>query len=472
MPLASRNNVNQPVLPPVPHGPASRRRPLRILFVHGDPGDAKQCLRQLKRAHCKFSAHVVSTPKEFIKHLDSKHYDVVLAKYPLPRWQGPQVLEVLAERERSIPLIFLTDRIKQELVAELVTEGAADCVDRDHIGHLPVAIRRALSENNLREERDRSEKKLRHSEARYRALVGNLTYGICRCDGEGKFLDVNQALVTMLGYTSRKEVMAAHHVSEILCNTSNREHLLGLSYEKDGGDADVRLEIDWKRKDGTPLKVRLSGRQASTEGEKDSYEIIVEDITQQRKLEDHLRQQAAQDPLTGLANYRHLVEILDSEIKRSERTRREFALLFLDLDGLKKINDHFGHVVGSQALCRLADVLCNSCRNMDTAARFGGDEFAVILPETSEVPANLVAGRICDNLARDGRKPKLSVSIGVAIYPKDGEKIDTLMGAADVAVYAMKARAHGREENIQKTTRKISPQAAVGRKMRSRSRVS
>ena len=164
--------------------------------------------------------------------------------------------------------------------------------------------------------------------------------------------------------------------------------------------------------------------------------------------------------------------ILDSEIKRSERARREFALLFLDLDGLKKINDHFGHVVGSQALCRLADVLCNSCRNMDTAARFGGDEFAVILPETSEVPANLVAGRICDNLARDGRKPKLSVSIGVAIYPKHGEKIDTLMGAADVAVYAMKARAHGREENIQKATRKIGPQAAVGRKMRSCSRVS
>jgi diguanylate cyclase (GGDEF)-like protein/PAS domain S-box-containing protein len=272
---------------------------------------------------------------------------------------------------------------------------------------------------------------------------------MCRCDGKGKFLDVNQALVTMLGYASRKELMAAHHASEILCNASKREQLLGLSAGKDGEDGGVRLEIDWKRKDGTPLKVRLSGRQVSTESEKDSYEIIVEDITQQRKLEDHLRQQAAKDPLTGLANYRHLVEVLDTEIKRSERTGREFALLFLDLDGLKKINDRFGHVVGSEALCRLGDVLSNSCRNMDTAARFGGDEFAVILPETGEVPANLVAGRICDNLARDGRKPKLSVSIGVSIYPKDGERIDTLMGAADVALYSMKARAHGRDGNTQ-----------------------
>jgi len=211
-----------------------------------------------------------------------------------------------------------------------------------------------------------------------------------------------------------------------------------------------------------PLKVRLSGRQVSADGEKESYEIIIEDVTQQRKLEDHLRQQAAQDPLTGLANYRHLVEILDSEIKRSERTGREFALLFLDLDGLKKINDRFGHVVGSQALCRLSDVLSNSCRNMDTAARFGGDEFAVILPETGEVPANLVAGRICDNLARDGRKPKLSVSIGVAIYPKDGGKIDTLMGAADIALYSMKARAHGREGNVPNTISKLSHRPVSG----------
>jgi diguanylate cyclase (GGDEF)-like protein/PAS domain S-box-containing protein len=397
-----------------------------------------------------------------IKHLDSKYYDVLLAKYPLRRWQGPQVLKMLGERARPIPVIFLTDKIKPELVTELVTEGAADCVNKDHIGHLPVAIRRALNENNLREERDQSEKKLRHSEARYRALVGNLAYGICRCDGEGKFLDVNQALVTMLGYASRKELMATHHVSEILCNASKRQQLLGLSPGKDGEDGGVRLEIDWKRNDGTPLKVRLSGRQASTEGEKDSYEIIVEDITQQRKLEDHLRQQAAKDPLTGLANYRHLVEILDTEIKRSERTGREFALLFLDLDGLKKINDRFGHVVGSEALCRLGDVLSNSCRNMDTAARFGGDEFAVILPETGEVPANLVAGRICDNLARDGRKPKLSVSIGVAIYPKNGEKIDTLMGAADLALYSMKARAHGREGNIKDTISKLRHRPLAG----------
>lgn len=449
MSIGSRDHVKQLALPPVLLGPASRRRPLRILFVHNVLADVQQCIRELKRAHCKVSADTVSGFDQFVRLLDSKYHDVVLAKYPMHNWHGPFVTEVLSPRERRIPLIYLADKIKPEMVAHLITEGAADCVDKDHFGHLPIAIRRALSENQLRQERDQSEKKLRHSEARYRALVGNLTYGMCRCGEKGNFLDVNQALVTMLGYASRKDLLAANHARNILCDLSRREQILG-HFGQNGGPP---LEIDWKRKDGTLLKVRLSGREVTTPGEKESFEIIVEDVTQQRRLEDHLRQQAAKDPLTGLANYRHLVEVLDAEIKRSERTSREFALLFLDLDGLKKINDTFGHLVGSQALCRLADVLCNSSRDMDTAARFGGDEFALILPETGQVPANLVAGRIADNLAHDGRKPKLSVSIGVAIYPKDGESIDALMGAADVAVYAMKARAHAPDSHVQSAAR-------------------
>jgi diguanylate cyclase (GGDEF)-like protein/PAS domain S-box-containing protein len=467
MALTSREHSKELVLSPILHGPANRRRTLRVLFVQGATEEVEQCVRELRRVHCKVSADVVSSSEQLVKHLNSKSYDVVLAKYSTGNAHGSPVLDILRPRDKRVPVIFLAETMKPELAAGLITQGAADCVDTDHLGHLPIAIRRALSENNLREERDQSEKKLRHSEARYRALVGNLTYGICRCSQKGNFLDVNQALVTMLGYSSRKELLTASHARDILCDPYKRGQLMSQSSNDNGGGP---IEIDWRRKDGSPLKVRLSGREVNTDGEEDSYEIIVEDVTQQRKLEDSLRQQATKDPLTGLANYRHLVEVIDTEIKRSERTAREFALLFLDLDGLKKINDAFGHLVGSQALCRLADVLCNSSRDMDTAARFGGDEFALVLPETGEVPANLVAGRICDNLVHDGRKPKLSVSIGVAIYPKDGKRIDTLMGAADVAVYAMKARAHAPGVHAQRTAKKPSRQVAAGGGMKRSSR--
>jgi len=448
MASATRDRIKQDDLPLVLNGPASRRLPLRILFIHSVAADVELCVQELDRVQFKVSSDVVLTPDQFAGRLKSKYYDVVLAEYPSPNWQGLSALEILRRTGRQIPCIFLSGTTQPEIVAELTTKGSADCVGMDHLTHLPVAIRRALNENQLREERDQTEKKLRHSEARYRALVGNLNYGMCRCDTKGNFLDVNQALVTMLGYPSRAELLAVNLATEILCDPSKREHLLGQSAELDSADA---LEIEWKRKNETTVRVRLSGRKVD-EGETESYEIIVEDVTQQRKLEDHLRQQAATDPLTGLANYRHLVETVDLEINRTERTGREFALLFLDLDGLKKINDRCGHLVGSQALCRLADVLCICSRKIDTPARFGGDEFALVLPETGQVQANLVARRICHSLANDGREPKLSVSVGVAIYPKDGEKVDSLLGAADAALYAMKARAHGLEATAQRTT--------------------
>jgi diguanylate cyclase (GGDEF)-like protein/PAS domain S-box-containing protein len=424
---------------PVLTGSTCRGRPLRVLFVHSLIADVNHCMHELQGAHFRVTADVVVNSELFAKRLNAKSYDIVVAEHPSPHWKGMSILGLLHQLKKLIPLIFVHQSMPLETVAELITEGAADCVAMDHVGHLPVAVRRALNENNLRGERDEAEKMLHHSEARYRALVGNLTYGMCRCSVEGKCLDVNQALVTMLGYASREELLEVDYTSRVLRDTSQLARLLGHSAGKK--DDLNPLEIEWTRKDGTALKVRLSGREVTNDGGgSEGYEVIIEDVTQQRKLEDHLRQQATKDALTGLANYRRLVEVLDSEIKRSERTGREFALLLFDLDGLKRINDRYGHMVGSQALCRLADVMCIGCRDMDTAARFGGDEFALVLPETGSEAAKMVAQRIREGFANDGRKPKLSVSSGMALYPKDGKKIDALLSAADVALYAMKGK--------------------------------
>jgi diguanylate cyclase (GGDEF)-like protein len=158
------------------------------------------------------------------------------------------------------------------------------------------------------------------------------------------------------------------------------------------------------------------------------------------RLFDRVRELAASDPLTGLANYRRFIEVLEAEVRRSERTGRTFAVLLLDLDGLKKINDQLGHVVGTRAICRVAEILRGYCRAMDTAARYGGDEFALVLPESGAAAAWQVARRICEHLERDGEQPRLSVSLGVAVYPQDGEKIESLLSAADRVLYGMKGR--------------------------------
>jgi diguanylate cyclase (GGDEF)-like protein len=147
---------------------------------------------------------------------------------------------------------------------------------------------------------------------------------------------------------------------------------------------------------------------------------------------------AISDSLTGLANYRHLVDILQNELERSGRTSRAFSVLLMDLDGLKKINDRHGHLIGSRALCRVATILRLNSRSIDTAARYGGDEFALVLPETNLSAAQQVVDRIRICLEEDEEVPQLSISIGVATFPKSGVTVQQLLEHADRALYAMK----------------------------------
>ena len=165
-------------------------------------------------------------------------------------------------------------------------------------------------------------------------------------------------------------------------------------------------------------------------------------VSERRQVEVRLRQLAVSDPLTGLANNRHLRSSVEAELKRSQRTERAFALVLLDLDGLKGINDRYGHAVGSLAVCRVAEALFGSSRGVDTAARYGGDEFALVLPESDAAAGWRVAARVAQRVAEDGEEPALSVSVGVAVYPQDGGTIDELFAAADRSLYERKAQVH------------------------------
>ena len=184
------------------------------------------------------------------------------------------------------------------------------------------------------------------------------------------------------------------------------------------------------------------------------------DITERKRAEEQIRHLALADPLTGLANYRRLLDALDSEIKRHGRTARSFAVLLLDLDGLKKINDAHGHLVGSRALGRVANILRTHCREIDTAARYGGDEFVVVLPETESEAARYVAQRISEHLRNDGEEPPISVSSGAAIFPQDGKTIEELLAAADRALYHEK-----RSSKELQSKKRISRRGRVTRKL-------
>jgi diguanylate cyclase (GGDEF)-like protein len=157
------------------------------------------------------------------------------------------------------------------------------------------------------------------------------------------------------------------------------------------------------------------------------------------RLFGQVRHRAISDSLTGLANYRRFIEVLQSELERSGRTNRHFSVLLMDLDKLKEINDRYGHQTGTRAICRVAEVLRQHCRAIDTAARYGGDEFALLLPETGDSAARRVASRIKQHLEAATEEPKLTVSVGVSTHPSSGTSVQHLLESADQELYAQKA---------------------------------
>ena len=271
----------------------------------------------------------------------------------------------------------------------------------------------------------------------FEQLFTSLPDAIMVVDSEGRILEANPQAESLFGYVCSE--LLGNRVEILIPERFRSSH---AAHRGDyGKHPHIRpmgagLELYGRRKDGSefPVDIMLSPLETET----GQYVLcVVRDITEQKRMEGELRQLVSSDPLTRLGNYRRLEEAFDTERKWFQRTGRSCALLLLDVDGLKAINDTFGHLAGSRALCRLADALRAECRAVDTAVRHGGDEFAVILPDTKAEGARSLARRAAAQLAKDAENP-LYFSYGVAVYPQDGQTLHQLLSFADRPLYEMK----------------------------------
>ncbi|KGP64388.1 hypothetical protein EP47_11475 [Legionella norrlandica] len=188
---------------------------------------------------------------------------------------------------------------------------------------------------------------------------------------------------------------------------------------------------------------RIAVRSFDQEEEEKSYLIIIRNITEQRRAQKQLEHLAHYDLLTNLPNRRQFETHFEHELARSQRHNRQFAVLFIDVNNFKIINDTYGHKVGDLFLIRLAERLTNSIRNEDFAARIGGDEFVVIISEienyhSAEIATQKIYKALNTTYSLSGNKIAGSVSIGIACVPKDGKIIDDIIRVADLRMYETK----------------------------------
>lgn len=286
-----------------------------------------------------------------------------------------------------------------------------------------------------------SERKELNEQLKLNAEVfGTTTNGVVITDADTRIVSVNKSFTHITGY-ALEDVIG--HTPNLLNSGKNPPELyqsMWASIEKTGA---WEGEIWNRKRNGEVFPEWLHVSVIKSDGEVSGYVGIFSDISEQKLTEQELYQRAHHDPLTGLANRLLLDDRLKRAIAQGQRSQKRIALLYLDLDRFKPINDQYGHQVGDAVLCEVARRLKNTVRDVDTVARVGGDEFIILLPEEElRADAVSVAERIHDELKRpieyQDLQLAIGVSIGIALCPEDADEPEALITCADVAMYKTK----------------------------------
>jgi PAS domain S-box-containing protein/putative nucleotidyltransferase with HDIG domain len=264
-----------------------KKKKLRILIVEDVPSDAELVEFQLRKGGMEFISERVETKEDFLKMLREFKPDLVLSDYSLPYFDGMTALRLTQEFAPTTPFVLVTGSMNEETAVECMKAGAADYIIKDHIIGIVPAIKAAFEKIRVAREKEKAEKERKESEERYRSLFERVPVGLYRTTPEGRVIDVNPALVRLLGYPSR-EAMMTLNVANGYGDEKERKRWQTL-IEREGV---VRgFETQWRRLDGTIIWVRESAQVIrDNEGRITHYEGVVEDITEHKQAEETLRE--------------------------------------------------------------------------------------------------------------------------------------------------------------------------------------
>ncbi len=425
--------------------------PLRVLIVEDSEDDALLLLRQLRKGGFTPTHRRVQTASDMKAALEQEPWDIIISDYNMPGFDGLAALALLREHNPDTPYIAISGAIGEESAVELLKSGAGDFIKKGNWARLDPAIRRELRDARVRSERRKAALALEEAEARYRGLFENAVEGIFVSTAQGRFVSLNPAMARIHGYDSPEEMIASiQNIPQDMCLAPARYEEFMRQLASHGSASG--FEIQLSRKDRAEIWASLHARPVlDAEGHIVQVEGMLEDISLRKKAEQQLLHNAFYDVLTGLPNRALFIDRLERALERSRRRREKyvFSVLFLDIDAFKTINESLGHAAGDELLARTAKRLRSRVRSLDTVARFGGDEFAVLL---EELPNYKKAVHITRYLQEELAQPYVvaerevfsSASIGVVLGRPEYSSPEEILRDADTAMYRAKAMGRSR----------------------------
>ena len=373
---------------------------------------------------------------------------LVLANTGQPGMDGFETTQWIREnsRTRHIPVILLSTGVwDRASIAQAYQAGAIDYLGK------PVAENVLASKVEVLLELDRNRRRLRQAishidstKAYYESMLNATGEGVIGMDREGRIRFANPAARAMLQVSAAQLVNTDFRLFYPFPegNSPDWEDTPFFHSLRQGKESRME-EATFMRRDGAhfPVSVCVS----PLAGQADGLVIVFQDISERKGLEEQLRRQAVTDPLTGLNNRSGFKAAFHLALERAHRVKKSVALMFIDLDHFKRINDTLGHGVGDFLLTAVAQRLRECVRSYDIVSRTGGDEFSVVLDELDNAAAAAhIAGKILTALRmpfrlEDGMQVTISASIGIASYPECSDDVDMLMQAAGVAMYQAKS---------------------------------
>lgn len=433
--------------------PADSIRPLTVLLIEQDASAARQVCELLTEAgEANLKIEWTSQLSDALQHLLKTETDVILAGQLPASCNRTNAFEELQKASRNALVLPLNEPQQSPSGPRGPGDAYPHPAERHSLAYwLPQALHHVRRQKSTEAILHATDETLLQEKEKHRITLERISDAVLVTDANADVTHLNPVAETMTGWTCAEA--QGRPLGDVfrLVNGVSREPAKDPARRAIHEETTIRLGTDCVliRRDGSECRIEDSAAPVYDGQRQVSGAIVVfRDVSQSRAMTRKMAYLAQHDPLTGLANRTLLAERFDLAIRLAQRHHKQGALLFIDLDGFKKVNDSVGHGIGDQVLQTVAGILTRQVRTTDTVCRHGGDEFVVLLteieqPEDAAQVADKLLAAFTQPVMVDERSVEVAISVGISIFPDDGETFDGVIRHADAAMYHAKAQGRG-----------------------------